>query len=151
MFSSYAYWMPVKINCCMVFPTRYVWRTLLHRYLVPNVDEEYARKWANSYYMLLVAVAIVVIRCSYRHQVQVSPSWDHDINMTRQIREPCIVFTLFHTTYSASKHAVSVRGDPTLVLTIRRSKTAVSPLELHSNGPNLNFSLWDMIITKEPS
>ena len=50
-----------------------------------------------------------------------------------------VLFSLYYTQPGASKHAVSVRGAPTLVLTIRRSKTAVSPLELHSNRPNLNF------------
>ena len=46
---------------------------------------------------LLLAVAIVVIRC-YRHLIHVSPAWDHGIKMTRQIREPCILFTSLYTT-----------------------------------------------------
>ena len=48
--------------------------------------------------MLLLAVAIVVIRCSYRYLIQVSPAWDHGIKMKRHIREPYIVFTSLHTT-----------------------------------------------------
>ena len=49
--------------------------------------------------VLLLAVAIiVVIRCSYRYLIQVSPAWDHGIKITRQIREPFIVFTPLHTT-----------------------------------------------------
>ena len=46
-----------------------------------------------------------------------------------------------HQQQSASKdHVVTVRGAPTLVLTIRRLKAAVSPLEIHSiNRPNLIF------------
>ena len=48
--------------------------------------------------MLLLAVAIVVIRCPYRHSTQVNLAWDYGINTTMQIREPCIVFNSLHTT-----------------------------------------------------
>ena len=52
------------------------------------------------------------------------------------------LFSLHYTQPSASEHhAVSVRGAPTLVLTIRRLKAAVSPLELHANRPN-NLNLF---------
>ena len=70
--------------------------------------------------MLLLAVAIVVIICSYRHLTQ-----DRFVNP--------VLFSLYYTQSRASKHAVSVRGAPTLMmLTFSRLTAAVSPPEIHS-------------------
>ena len=88
---------------------------LLHRYVLPEVDEEHSRNSSAEY----LAVAIGVYsstQTSLQHSIQVTPA----------------LFSLHYT-------VMSVRGAPMPMLTIIWwLKAAVSPLDIHSvNRPNL--------------